>query len=263
MTSLSRTESKNIRSLNSRKGRRQLNQFVAEGVRVLEEAIKHGFLPEIVYYAPEMLSSRGQKLAEKFELMTIPTRELSSSQFRAAAIAKTPQGIMGVFRLPTLEVSESFSSHFRNVLVCDSIADPGNLGTLMRSALAFRFDLLLLTGASADPFSPKVVRSSAGAVFGLKMARVSHENLFELVRRQNFKLVACSKSGSHDIRKLKAVLKVRRLMLAVGSEAEGLSHEIVGTSDLQWGIHHTTSVESLNAAVAGSIVMKQIFDIER
>ncbi len=128
------------------------------------------------------------------------------------------------------------------------------------AALAFDFDVLLLIGSSVDPYSPKVVRSSAGAVFGLRIARASLDELFELVSQYAFKLVASSKSGCRDVRKLKLALKSGKLILAVGSESAGLSKEILERCDLCWEIAHSAKVESLNAAVAGSIIMKQVFD---
>lgn len=263
MVSISRTESKNLRSLSTRKGRRQLNMFAAEGVRVMEEALRHRFLPMTIYYAPALLSERGRKLVTRFISARVQVSELSARQLQSVADTKTPQGIIGLFAMPSMDAAEQFQSSCRKVILCEGVSDPGNLGTLARSALAFDFDALLLIGSSVDPYSPKVVRSSAGAVFGLRIAQASLEELFELVGRHAFKLVASSKSGCSDIRKLKLALKSGKLILAVGSESEGLSNEILEHCDLCWEIAHSTKVESLNAAVAGSIIMKQVFDYWR
>jgi len=260
MVSISRTESKNLRSLSTRKGRRQLKMFAAEGVRVMEEALRHRFLPTTIYYAPALLSERGKKLVTRFRSARVPIKELSGRHFQSVADTGTPQGIIGVFAMPSLDPAEQFRSTCRRLILCEGIADPGNLGTLARSALAFDFDMLLMVGSSADPYSPKVVRSSTGAVFGLRIARTSHDEFFELVSRYSFKLVAGSKSGSSDIRQLKSVLKSGKLILAIGSESEGLSDKILEGCDLCWEIAHSAKVESLNAAVAGSIIMKQVFD---
>ena len=258
--SISRTESKNLRSLSTRKGRRQMKMFATEGVRVMEEALRHRFLPTTIYHAPALLSERGKKLVAGFISTKVPVRELSAKQLQSVADTKTPQGIIGLFAMPSMDPAEHFRSSCRRVILCEGVSDPGNLGTLARSALAFDFDVLLLIGSSVDPYSPKVVRSSVGAVFGLGIVRASHDELFELVSRHDFKLVASSKSGCHDVRKLKTVLRSGKLILAVGSESEGLSKEILERCDLRWGIAHSAKVESLNAAVAGSIIMKQVFD---
>ena len=226
----------------------------------MEEALKHRFLPKTVYHSPALLSDRGVKLVGQFAAAEVATVEVSARQFRAVADTKTPQGILGVFDQPDTDIEELFRTNHRRVLLCESVADPGNLGTLARSALAFGFKTMLLTGSSADPYSPKVVRSSAGAVFGLRIGWVSRERLFELVTRHGFKLVASSTSGTRDIALLEAIIRSGRLILAIGAEADGLTKEVIEHSDLQWRIDHDSAAESLNAAVAGSIIMKQVYD---
>jgi len=257
---ITRTELKKIRSLRNKKGRLERGLFAAEGVRLLEESLRHQFLPVVIYYTPALLSERGMALVDKFRFKRIPATVISSRQMQLVADARTSQGILGVFPIPSVDLAQLYRRQFRRVLLCESLSDPGNLGTLARSALAFGFELVLLAGTSAEVYSPKVVRASAGAIFGLKVARIRLPELLEFARMEGFKLVAATGNGQTDGMELKSIVDLHKLIVAIGSEAKGLSSGIVENCDLLWRIDHTKAVESLNAAVAGSIIMKQVFD---
>ncbi|MCK4302388.1 MAG: RNA methyltransferase, partial [candidate division Zixibacteria bacterium] len=142
----------------------------------------------------------------------------------------------------------------------ENVSDPGNLGTLARSALAFGFDPMLLSGACADPFSPKVIRASAGAVFALGVALTNESEVFDFVKQKRFHLVAADVKGESSPAVLRRRLKGGKLLLAVGSEAGGLSEAILRQAEYRICLEHRRSVESLNVAVAASILMKQVFD---
>ncbi len=143
-------------------------------------------------------------------------------------------------------------------------SDPGNLGTLIRSGLAFGFDRLILTGSSADPFAPKVVRSTAGAIFGIKIVRLpetEHDELVKTKAATKLKLIGAVALRRSVPPPLTKEIVEDGVILAIGSEAEGLSEEIINMIDRRITIRHTAAVESLNAGVAGSILMKQIYDL--
>ncbi len=234
---------------------------MAEGVRLLEESLRHKFLPATVYYTPALLSERGKGLVEGLSRARVPTEAISARQMGTMADTQSTQGILGIFPLPSMDLAELYRPRYRRVLLGESLSDPGNLGTLARSALAFGFEMMLLVGPCVESYSPKVVRASAGAIFGLKIARVQLSELFDFARAGRFKLIATARQGKSDIRRLKSLVVSHRLIVAVGSEVDGLSSEIIEHCDLLWRIKHSDAVESLNAAVAGSIIMKQIFDI--
>jgi len=175
----------------------------------------------------------------------------------------TPQGIVAVFDKPETSLIKLYRRSYRKLLLCENIADPGNLGTLLRSAAAFGFELVVLSGNTAEPYSPKVVRGSAGAIFGLKVAKSDIQTLVAFLDRSGIKLVAADLEGRPVRLPARRALAKAGLILAVGSEATGLSKEILAQAAYRVRIEHCDGVESLNAAVAGSILMKEIYDYYR
>ena len=136
---------------------------MAEGVRLLEEALRHRVKPRTVYFAPSLLSARGEKLVARFRRGRVDLEEVPARTLTKLSDTATPQGVVGLFATPQKAPAELYDRRFRNILLCEDISDPGNLGTLLRSALAFGFEMVLLCGSCAEPYSPKVLRSSVGA----------------------------------------------------------------------------------------------------
>jgi len=144
-------------------------------------------------------------------------------------------------------------------LLLDNISDPGNAGTLLRSALAFGFDAVLLTNNSVDPFNPKVVRSSVGAIFGFPIITATADEILRFKRYDGFKLVVADIKGLDLNSKKLNVKNYSRIVLALGSEAKGVSEYILSKADIRIKINHEDKVDSLNVAVAGSIIMKEFY----
>jgi TrmH family RNA methyltransferase len=123
--------------------------------------------------------------------------------------------------------------------------------------------MAVLTGESADPYSPKVVRSSAGAIFSLPVAVTETTELLTVATHNQMSIVAADTAGQTAGVQLTLIQKDRPLILAIGSEAHGLSGEILAAAAARVRISHAESVESLNAAVAGSILMKDVYDLSK
>lgn len=259
--SLTRTELKHIQTLLSKKGRKQIKMFVAEGVRLLEEAVRFQFWPQTVLVADALLSERGQKLVEQFRRRGIRTVDVSARQMDSLTDTRTPQGLLGVFGTPSLKLSELYQARYRKLLICENVADPGNLGTLIRSALAFAFNMVIVSGSSAEPFAPKVVRASAGAVFGVPIADTDKGPLVAFMRQHNVAIVAAEPRGSVRVEETRTLLSRQSIALAIGSEPHGLSELLITNATARVRIEHTGEVESLNAAVAGSILMNEIYNL--
>ncbi len=253
---LSQTEIKKIKSLATKKGRAEERQFSAEGIRLLDEALRLRQFPDIIYYSPHLLSERAIKLVEKIKSKKISAKEISPRQMTLISENKTSQGILALFSIPFENDNKLSLGNSRKILWCENISDPGNLGSLLRSALAFGFNPVVLSGSTADHFSPKVVRSSAGAVFGLKIVKNETDNILEMIEKEKVFLVASDVSGDIDINVKN--INDRKYILAVGSEASGLSFDLLKKADLRLRIRHSSKIESLNAAVAGSIIMSKL-----
>jgi TrmH family RNA methyltransferase len=261
--SLTKTELKDIQSLLTKKGRKLKKSFLAEGVRLLEEAARHRMRPEAIYYSESALSERAKFLVERFQKLAVSAEPIPLRQLESLADTESTQGILAVFKEPSTALAELYRPAYRRILLCEHISDPGNLGTLIRSALAFEFEMLILTGNSAEPYSPKVVRSSAGAIFGLPVAVCENGELLAFVTLHRMFLVAADIAGQAASVQLRQIPRDQPLLLAVGSESHGLSPEMLAAATARVRIEHATSVESLNAAVAGSILMKEVYELTK
>ena len=248
-----------LRSLKTGKGRREWGQYAAEGVRLLEESRRYEIDPEALYFDPGALSKRGRQLVDELGARGIPCEELASHQLEGAADTKTPQGLIAVFRQPDIALNSLGAC--RRLLICDGISDPGNVGTLIRSAQAFDFEAVLLTEESADPFSPKVIRSTAGTIFGLPVLKLSLDNCLDFLEGSGFALVTSAPAAAGDSGQLKELSRRDQIALAIGSEGEGVSERLAERSELRLAISHSDRVESLNAAVAGSLLMRELYDL--
>jgi TrmH family RNA methyltransferase len=257
---LTNTELKNLKLLRSPR-RSDREKFLAEGIRVLEESVRHRVKAETILVCEDRLSDRGRTVVGRMAKLGGEVRNVSARQLDTLSDAETSQGVAAVFVRPTSALGQLGAGRSRNVLICDGISDPGNLGTLFRSALAFGFATVVVCGESADSYSPKAVRASAGAVFGLTIAVAEAEETIKWISDHQVMLLAADVSG----KPLSAIAARTRqsavVCLAVGSEARGVSPAIKKESALTVSITHEPTVESLNAAVAGSILMKGMYDL--
>ncbi|MBD3402314.1 hypothetical protein GF420_05420 [candidate division GN15 bacterium] len=202
-------------------------------------------------------------MAVVFSKRGIPVKEVSASRFQSVTDTTTSQGILAVFDTPARSLTKLYRPSYRKLLLCENIGDPGNLGTLIRSAAAFDFRLVCLIGACAEPYAPKVVRSSAGAIFAIAVVDSTDVEALALARSRSMRLVATDSTGMSDPTGLSDMVRESSVMMAVGSEAEGLSPGLLHAADLVVRLEHEATVDSLNAAVAGSILMKRIYDFTR
>lgn len=209
--------------------RRDLGLFLAEGPKLLQEAARgHHRLREVVY-DPERFSPEG---------LTVPAWQVSSDMLDR--LSEAHQGVVGIVEQRAWPESDS-----ETLLVCDGVADPGNLGSLMRSAWATGVGGVLCLGG-VDPFHPKVVRSSAGAVFHLACRRG------QLSQLEGYTLIGLVPRGGQDLYQLDWP---QRWALMVGNEAHGLSLESEKAVTLRCTIPMQAGCESLNAAVSAAVVL--------
>ena len=251
ITSLHNSKIKEIRFLNSAsKHRAKSGLYAAEGVRLLEEALQAGLRPELVIYT-EDLDQRGTQLLERFISQSVPCEPVTPQVLEAASDTETPQGILAVLPLKPLPLPKNPGF----VLILDAIRDPGNLGTLMRTCLAAGVDGLLLGPGTVDPYSPKVVRAGMGAHFRLPVISASWKEIASLT--QGIKLFLADMGQGKSLWETNLT---EPLGIIVGGEAHGPgkhSEELAGES-----IHipMAEDAESLNAAIAGAILL---FEVKR
>lgn len=253
------SEKKKLRSLLTKKGRKKESKFLAEGVRLLEEAVRHGWTPEIIYYSESILSERGRKLVDKINGAGADVRKIAACDIEAVTGTQTSPGIIGVFNIPEYNAVELMPGS-KMILLMDGISDPGNAGTLLRSGAAFGFDMVFMVNDAVEPYNPKVVRSSAGAIFGIPVIEATTGDILRYKNDGEYLLMAADLAGSNLEKGLRCLKRNSKVILAVGSEADGLSKPVADMADIKVSVGHSNKVESLNAAVAGSIIMMSIYN---
>jgi RNA methyltransferase, TrmH family len=234
------------KSLSAREGRLEAGVFLVEGQRAIDQVIKSspGGILEILYTGeqPSIYAAYG-------------LRPLSHVQMQSISSAVTSQGIMAVVSLPPDTYSNCLPVVTGSrILVLEDIQDPGNVGTLIRTAAAFDFSGVILTEKCADPFSPKCVQSAAGSSLSLWIRRsASCIELVDELKIHGYSLFATDLLGNEDPSVLKGM---DRSMIALGNEAAGLSDALLAKSDHTVKISITgAKAESLNVAVCGAICM--------
>ncbi|HXF85269.1 MAG TPA: RNA methyltransferase [Anaerolineales bacterium] len=250
ITSSRNPKLKLVRSLMGRaRERREAGQFVIEGVRLIEEATAASWKFHFVLY-DRSLNERGKRQIEHLKSLGVEVEEISESLMKSVSGTETPQGILAVLEFTRLPVPNNPNL----ILIPDRIRDPGNLGTLLRSAAATGVQAVLLPPETTDPFAPKVLRSGMGAHFRLPLRETTWEEIEQICKVANLRVFLADMNGTScwetDLR--------QPLALIIGGEAEGASREARILADQSIALPMLGNVESLNAAVAGSVLMFEI-----
>ena len=235
--------------------RTQDGDCAIEGIRIVEEAIRSGLRFRSVFFR-ESTESLGQRLLPQIG-SHVETLLLPDKIFDAAVPSETPQGVAALVRLREFSLDDIFERlQVGPVVVVVGLQDPGNLGTILRSAEAFGSAGSVLGEGTVSPFNSKVVRASAGSIFRLPLVLAKSEGGLESVidrlRSQSVRLIATS---SHKGTPLDQVRLRGPSAILVGNEGSGLARNLITQVDELVAIPHTPQVESLNAGVAGSIVL--------
>ncbi len=250
-------ELKQLKALKTKNARRKENRFLAEGVRLLEEAAQANYWPIRVFYSPSEIGERGQALVDKFIAAQRDTISISARECRSLSDTKTSQGIVALFEANRTKLQQLLEGARRKIIVCDKIGDPGNLGTLIRSATAFGFDGLITTAGSAEPESAKTIRASMGCYFSLPItSAVEPRSLIEHLKKADYKIFNADIGGQEITDTISIPDK---LALVIGSEAFGSGNDLAQAADFKIKIPMSGRVESLNSAMAGSILMHRIY----
>ena len=235
---------KAARRLHTRKGREETGSFLVTGQKLISEAVSSGFTVENVFIDAGALA-RGEAAAGEY------AKEIALEEklFRELAGTVTPQPYLAVVKRPA---RGGFSGDAKRILVLDRVGDPGNAGTMARSALAAGMDSLWCVKGTADVFSDKAVRASAGAAFRLPVLEgLSAHDCVTLAREAGAKLLVCSAGGTD----LYETDLTGSFALVIGNEGAGPQKVFLEAADSVIGIPMAPGAESLNAAAAAAVVM--------
>lgn len=250
---LSRAEERLIRSLERRKVREAEGLFVAEGVRVVEELLRAGPPPVLAVVSSALTGTeRGRGLRARLgEAAAGAVREVSDAVLGGLSDARTSQGVLVVAPIPWVDLAALAPAGEGLALLLDGVQDPGNVGTLARSAAAFGCDVLVCLPGTVDPWNAKAVRSSAGSFFRLPVVRPRPEAVWEWLDRYGFACWGADAGGEP----VGALERPGRVALAVGNEGAGLRGEVRSRCERLVAVPMRPGAESLNVAVAAGILM--------
>lgn len=238
-----------IRDLQTRpRARREAGQFVVEGVRLVEEALSAGIIPQTILHTSDV-GPRGDTILEGFRARGVAPIPVSESVMQAASDTQTPQGILAVLPIQPrpLPMSPTF------FLILDRVRDPGNLGTILRTAAAAGVEALLLPPETADPYAPKVVRAGMGAHFRLPIHTLAWREIQAITRPLSVFL-----ADAHGTAAYTDTNFTQPLALVIGGEAHGASADLDALDPTSLRIPMPGGTESLNAAIAAGILMFEV-----
>ncbi len=239
------------RDLRRRKGRERRALFVAEGVRAVETLLAGDLSVAGVLYTSRLADDpRGKALLERAEATEVPLLQLSDDEFESAADTDTPQGVMAVAAIPQFGLPTP--SDGTRLLVLDAVQDPGNVGTIIRSAAALGVTHTVALPGTVDLWNAKVVRSAMGASYTHPTSQITWERLEAYLEQHRVPLWISDIAGEPLS---KATVAPSKLALAVGNEGAGLTTEVARSAERAVSIPMLPNVESLNVAVATGILL--------
>lgn len=248
ITSLKNERVRLVRALQERRRVRQRERrFVVEGVRLCEEAFRANVRPHFVLYTAEIQDEpRGSALLSAWQQAGVSCEEVSAEVMAACSDTETPQGILAVVPIPHLPLP----SQPTFLLILDRLRDPGNLGTILRTALAAGLDGVILAPGTVDATNPKAVRAGMGAHFRLPVVAMDWDEIARAVAGWQVYLATAQGTVLYT-----DVDWTKRVALIVGGEAEGVGERARLLTSAEVAIPLAGGVESLNAAVASAVLL--------
>jgi len=249
---------KQYQKLHQKKYRQEMHLFPVEGTRLCREALDSGWKIEAAFFNDDF---GGHPDFKEFQRLlsgrNIEIQTIGSENFRRLAATENPQGILLVVEMPDSPPSpELLLRDKKFVLVLDAIRDPGNMGTLLRTADWFGVQLVISTPDSVDLYNDKVIRSSMGSCFHLPNFEAANpDEIVTLLKKGRFQIVGTAVQGGMPVNSLKLNPPVA---LVLGSEAEGMSPHFQEIADTTVSIPKFGKAESLNVAIAGGILMSNL-----
>lgn len=238
---ISQNLKKFVKSLQSRKERQSSNMFIVEGEKLCRELFDSDYPVEFIVIRGNS-SEEAADIATMFNERNIPVYSARSKQFNQICNTKSPQDILAVARIK--EQNADFSEQF---IALDGVNDPGNLGTIIRTADWFGFKHIILSGNSVDKYNAKTVRASMGSLFRVKVTTVEDLAAFLKDRYENFDIYAATLSAKTY---MQSIQPTGKFGLVFGSEAHGISANVLNVSTEEFKIEGKGEAESLNVAIS-------------
>ncbi|MDD3453465.1 MAG: RNA methyltransferase [Bacilli bacterium] len=237
-TSIENKKIKEIKKLNIKKYRDQSGLFLIEGQHLIEEAKKASLLQTLIL-------EKEEKNNNDIETMYV-TKEI----IKYISELDNPSNILGICK--KIKENEILGD---KILILDEIQDPGNLGTIIRSAVAFNIDTIILGENTVDLYNSKTIRSSQGMLFHINIIRRNIKNIINQLKQENYIILGTKVTNGKNI---KTIEKTKKFAIIMGNEGNGVSNDILNNCDDYLYIKMNKTCESLNVAVATSIILYEL-----
>lgn len=237
-TSTHNQKIKMLKKLKEKKCRDQTNLFLIEGEHLIKEAYSSKVLKEI--YCLEGINID----------INIPVHYVSKEVMNSLTNVESPSNIIGVC------IKKEEKNYSGNILILDDVQDPGNLGAIIRSAVAFNVETIVLSNQTVDLYNPKVIRASQGMLFKVNIIRTDLISFIKEIKQKGYNILATQLINGKSIKKLE---KKEKLAIIMGNEGKGVSKSLLDLSDEFVYIKMNEACESLNVSVASSIILYELW----
>lgn len=241
---------KNIKKLKDKKFREQEHKYIIEGIKLIEEAVKESAKINAVVVCEDCVKNEEIDSKLLYEVAKYNCIYVSERVFSLLTDVKNPQGILAVIEKEAEKEQIDYNEDL--IVVLDKVQDPGNLGTILRTVDSIGLKQIIIAEGSGDIFNPKVVRSTMGAIFRVKV-KISQDiqKTIAEIKKHKFKVISTSLATDKSIYDV----KYEKSAIIIGNEANGVSKELQDASDELVKIPMLGNTESLNASVATGIVL--------
>ncbi len=241
---------KYLKKLYKTRKRKKENVFILEGKNIIEEACNLDMDFEYIFMTPEFHENNKLDIKD-FSADQINIKYIEKKLLEKIADTVSPQGIIAIVKKPEYKFEEFKNT--RNLLILDQIQDPGNMGTLIRTAVAAGMDGIIALKGCVDIYNLKVIRATMGTIFALPiLTRIDLQQFKNLYQKNNFNLITAESSRGEIYSEVEYK---KPLMIVIGNEARGVRSEIIDLSDRLVKIPVFGDIDSLNAAIAGGIIL--------
>lgn len=256
ITSKDNEKIKYTKSLLKSKNRMKESKFIIEGYRILTLALECNADIDYVFINEDFeMKNEHLKLLRMLENNEVKVYKTTNKNFKELVDTENTQGIIGVINFKEKNIEQSINSSQKFVLVLDRIQDPGNMGTIIRTADAAGVDAIIVLKGCVDIYNPKVIRSTMGSIFDMNIIQCTQEEAIENLKANSFSIVSSYLDTDNFYNTVDYNNKVA---LVIGNEANGINDELISKSDILVKIPIYGKAESLNAAISSAILMYEI-----
>lgn len=241
---------KSIKKLKEKKYREQDHKYIVEGIKLIEEAIAEKAQIDTIVVCEDCVKNQELDAKLLYEVAKYNCIYVSEKIFSLITDVKNPQGILAVINKE--EENNEINYEEDLIVILDQVQDPGNLGTILRTVDSIGLKQIIVAPGCGDIFNPKVVRSTMGAIYRVKIIEIQEmQKTLDEIKKHKFKIVSTSLKTDKSIYDI----KYTKSAIVIGNEANGVSKEVIAASDELVKIPMIGKTESLNASVATGIVL--------